>query len=273
MVEVQTDASGTEFIVTSESPLVYLDHWALRRISEHAGRLERFLSAFKTRGTLVFSLMNVVEIARDQDETRSTQIRNLLEGIGPHWAPMTIDAIRVIEAEETSGGADHTHPCVSTAFLSDGAFANRLANGALSLVHVVDLTSGENGRALREATDRDCERLIGYLQHHRDDHKADSRLASLRYPDVPFEPSAPTRKIYQGLVRLAITDRFRLDSNHVRDLYHAVCAVRCADLVTLDSHWVAQVDKLGLPPEFGRRYAEPKLDDFLFDLESWPATR
>jgi hypothetical protein len=42
------------------------------------------------------------------------------------------------------------------------------------------------------------------------------------------------------------TDEFTLDHNHMRDLYDACCAVRRADMVTLDGHWADQVRKLKL---------------------------
>lgn len=48
--------------MTAEPPLLYLDHWALRRLSEDATLGNRFLAAFRRRGTVMFSLMNVEEI-------------------------------------------------------------------------------------------------------------------------------------------------------------------------------------------------------------------
>ena len=62
-----------EFVIEAQPPLIYLDHWAVRRLSENPVYGNRFLTAFKHRGTVMFSLMNVTEIARDA----SPRLRNL----------------------------------------------------------------------------------------------------------------------------------------------------------------------------------------------------
>jgi hypothetical protein len=81
------------------------------------------------------------------------------------------------------------------------------------------------------------------------------------------------RPIYHGLARLTITDGFKLSENHARDFFHALAAVRCAEMVTLDAHWVGQVRKLRPPADFVRLYSEAELVQFLSDLESAPAIR
>jgi hypothetical protein len=78
MVTWRPAGKDYEFEVWSEPPLIYLDHWALRRLSENQTLGERFLAAFKNRGTVMFSLMNVVEIARDPVARRAEQIRDFL---------------------------------------------------------------------------------------------------------------------------------------------------------------------------------------------------
>src|SRR5207247_2838252 len=45
-------------------PAIYLDHWALRCLSTDSLRHDRFLGAFrKSKGTLLFSWANVVEVS------------------------------------------------------------------------------------------------------------------------------------------------------------------------------------------------------------------
>lgn len=273
MVTVRSVGPDYEFEIWAEPPLLYLDHWAIRRLSEDLVRGSRFLTAFEHRGTVMFSLMNVVEIARDADAQRAKQIRNFLEGLGPHWVPMTIDPIRIIDAEDTGATPQGANPCVSPGFLSDPNFAARLASGTVSLVHVVDLTRGTNGDELRRATDRDTARLRQNIQEWRDAHAKNPREIDSKYPLLKFDPRKPMRSIYYGLARYSITDRFRLDDNHARDLFHAVASVRCAEMVTLDAHWAGQVRKLKLPGDFVRVYSQSELDQFLVDLEAAPATR
>ncbi len=94
-----------------------------------------------------------------------------------------------------------------------------------------------------------------------------------KFPLVKFDATKPMRAIYNGLVRYAIIDTFTLNDNHARDLCHAMVSVHCAQMVTLDSHWAAQVRKLKLPPNFVQVYSEAELDRFLVDLEAASATR
>lgn len=273
MVTLRPVGKDYEFEVWSEPPLIYLDHWALRRLSENPTLGERFLAAFTNRGTVMFSLMNVVEIAGDPVAQRAQQIRNFLEKLGPHWIPMTIDPFRIVGAEDSGKTPDGMHPCVSVGFLTDRKFVARLTTGAVSLSHVVDLTRGQDGDDIRKDTDRDTARLRRNIQDWRDAYAKDHKELDKKYPVLKFDQTTPMRPIYYGLARLTITDTFKLDDNHARDLFHAVASVRCADLVTLDAHWVGQVRKLKLPPDFVHVYSETDLENFLMNLEAWPKTR
>ena len=261
-----------DFEVTAEPPLMYLDHWALRRMSENATLGSRFLAAFRHRGTVMFSLMNVEEIARDASAARAQEIRRFLDQLGPHWVPMTIDAHRIMHAEETGRTPDGHHPCFSQAFLTDPKFALRLMRGDVSLAHVIDLTRGIDGDDLRRSAEAQNQQLLDGLEDWRTAYRQDAGVLDQKFPPVPLE-QGPMRSIYHGLARLAITDSFPLTMNHVRDLVHAIAAVRCAQMVTLDAHWATQVGKLRLPPDFVRVYREADLATFLGDLEAAPATR
>jgi hypothetical protein len=111
MVTWQKIGDDYEFIVEAESPLIYLDHWAVRRLAENTAYGNRFLAAFKHRGTVMFSLMNVTEIARDGSPERAAEIRAFLEKLGPHWVPMTIDPLRIMDAEETGDTGRRASMC------------------------------------------------------------------------------------------------------------------------------------------------------------------
>ena len=273
MVTFRPVGPDYEFEVWAEPPLIYLDHWALRRLSENHTLGARFFGAFTRRGTVMFSLMNVAEIARDASPQRAQEIRNFLERLGSHWVPMTIDPIRIIAAEETGGTQGGAHPCMSVGFLTDPKFAARLTTGAVSLAHVVDLTRGPDGDDLRRAADRHTAKLQQNIRRWRKTYAASPKALDEKYPLLKFDATKPMRGIYCGLVRYTITDTFTLNDNHVRDLFHAIASVRCAQMVTLDTHWAGQVRKLKLPSDFVEVYSEAELDQFLADLEAAPATR
>jgi hypothetical protein len=274
MVTCRTRESDYEFEISVEPPLIYLDHWgALRRLSENPALGDRFLGAFAHRGTVMFSLMNAAEIARDASPDRARQIRAFLDRLGPYWVPMTIDPHRIIAAEETGTVADGMRPCVSVEFLTDPVFATRLATGPVSLAHVVDLTRRPDGEELIQATDRNADLLLRGIQDRRNAYAANPSDLDKTCPLLPFNDKKPMRGIYYALARFTITDTFTLDRNHARDLFHAIASVRCAQMVTLDAHWAAQVRKLRLSPGFVRVYSEKDFDTFLADIETTPSTR
>ena len=186
---------------------------------------------------------------------------------------MTIDPLRIIQAEDTGITPHAAHPCVSVGFLSDPKFARRLTSGSVSLAHVVDLTRGPDGDELKHDTDEDTARLLKNVEEWRTAYGKNPRELDKKYPVLKFDPVKPMRGIYYGLARYTIIDTFSLNNNHARDLYHAIASVRCADMVTLDAHWSGQVRKLKLPADFVKVYSETEFDQFLTDLEATPATR
>jgi hypothetical protein len=260
-----------EVEVSAEPPLIYLDHWALRLLSDNPTLTGRFLVAFERRGTVMFSLMNVREIANDSNHTKG--IRDFLDALGPHWVPVTIDPFRIIDAEETGHKPDRMDPCVSVGFLTDPRFAALLMTGAVSLAHVVDLTAGPEGGPLIAADDLTTCKLLQEIQRARDLYATDPQSLSRMFPIMEFDAKKPMRSIYNGLMHYLVKDSFSLNGNHARDLYHAIVPLCCANMVTLDKHWVGQVRKLRLPPTFVKVYSRPEFKAFLSDLEAEPASR
>jgi hypothetical protein len=266
MVSVKQIGTSYQFEVWEEPPLIYLDHWALRLLSEDLEFKNRFLVAFARRGTVMFSLMNVVEVAKDPGN--ASQIRDFLARLGPHWVPVTIGPFRVIDAEESGRTPDGMDPCMSIGFLTDPMFVARLVAGTVSLAHVVDLTRETNSAGFIAADDRTTDDLLREINTGRGKYASDPQSLEKMYPNLSFDRKAPMRGIYNGLIRLSIKDSFPLNRNHARDLYHALVPVRCADMVTLDNHWSGQVQKLRLPVDFVRVYSRSNFQDFLRDLEA-----
>src|SRR3990172_841849 len=85
--------------VSVRPPLVYFDHWALREVSSSASRQEHLLETFRSRGTLMVSLVNMVEMAKQGPGPSHDRICRLLDGIGPHWVLSEFDAAVVAERE------------------------------------------------------------------------------------------------------------------------------------------------------------------------------
>ena len=124
-------------------------------------------------------------------------------------------------------------PAFSPAFLTDEHFFDRITQITPTLAHVVDLTRGAAGSLIQVTTEAGTAKLQAHIQDWRDARETDKRAVekelNAKFPKRPFDPERPMRYVYNGLARLTITDGFNLDDNHMRDLYHACAAVRCAE--------------------------------------------
>jgi hypothetical protein len=79
-----TRLANGDLEVSVRPPLVYLDHWAIREISSAPTLRNHFLETFRTRGTLMFSVVNVLEMAKNSGDSY-TRIRELLDAVEPCW--------------------------------------------------------------------------------------------------------------------------------------------------------------------------------------------
>src|SRR5882724_6036493 len=95
-----------------KSPSVYLDHWALREISESdelACRFSRFLRSHG--GTLVLSWLNVVEFCKVADAAQRRKADLLIHGLFPNLFWLNPDFFTV-EKNERMSGTQQLLPCL-----------------------------------------------------------------------------------------------------------------------------------------------------------------
>src|SRR2546425_9475297 len=84
--------------VSVRSPLIYLDHCAIRGISSDPAKREHLRKTFEKRGTLMFSVVNMLEMARNSGPSYE-RIRDLLDDLGPYWLPSDPDPNTVLVRE------------------------------------------------------------------------------------------------------------------------------------------------------------------------------
>ncbi len=78
-------AAGPQMILQPMSPMVYLDHWALRVFSSDPALAARLIVALRaSHGTLALSWMNLGEYATVADPEQRRQTERLLEDILPN---------------------------------------------------------------------------------------------------------------------------------------------------------------------------------------------
>lgn len=135
MLSVEILGDSVDWSLTTRPPSIYFDHWALRLFSSKSEFRDRFLALFKTKGTLFFSWLNVLELSRNTGESADL-LKIFLAEIKEHWFPMEINPFTVME-REVAGDCAEISPCVGAGFLK--AYYPYIHEKEISLGTVVEL--------------------------------------------------------------------------------------------------------------------------------------
>ena len=99
MITINKNGNNYNVSFPKRPPSIYLDHWALRHFSSNHSDRQQFLAFLKTKGTVFFSYLNVVEISKNKGESLK-EIQFFLTDIGENWCPIESDPHKVIEREK-----------------------------------------------------------------------------------------------------------------------------------------------------------------------------
>jgi hypothetical protein len=227
------------------SPTVYLDHWALRTLSEDKAVATRLVSALGSKnGTLAISWLNIGEFAKVTSTEQARKAEELIEACLPRVFCVEVEPFKVIEREDKllAGGppdAPHADPDLLKAFAL-------LRPEGLQLLTARQLFQVVQGSALVQGLEGLADTVVERVSALRDELEADPDFRKL-VQRLPAEPPIQrgTRFVLRELVRsLLIDQRLKVTRNHAIDLLHAVVPVAYCDLVLLDKHWEAQVDRM-----------------------------
>jgi len=273
MVELRGTRPGSvEVSMSSRPPTIYLDHWALRKVSERHEWRDRFLEAFQTCGPLFFSVVHLAELASNSGKSVDT-IRSFLREVGPNWMVIRSDPNVVMDLEARwQHGTKAPH--VGDLFFKETDFLKRLTTGSVSLVHLIDMLDAPGQReAMVAQVEVMCARMVTTINRWREVYRQTPAVLDDPFPEEPFHERYATRYVYFRLMRLLVRDRFAVKQNDVMDFFHTVVPVAHANMVALDKRWHAQVEKLKLPRRFARPFKEGTMNELFEVLEACSAVR
>ncbi len=256
---------------------VYLDNDALIDLSRGDGdRRSRFLRAIGRRGTLLFSFANAIEVAGPKGDSAEA-VRDLLDGVGPHWIPLELNPWRVSERERQLGPA---RAPVSESFMlayfqrraydlsPEGSKVLDLSSDFFRLGAVLDWAQEERD-AIRTDAERMDQLLKARLAELRQDFEKDPRSLDTAFPPVPYDSHWPTTFVFFNLMRALVREAkaFQFKEHDCLDLCHAVVAAGCGSVATLDKQWKRRIEELPKPNELAKMYYRAELDDLVRLLE------
>jgi|WetSurMetagenome_2_1015567.scaffolds.fasta_scaffold273644_2 hypothetical protein len=196
MIEVTLGDNDTYFVkVGMKSPIVYLDHWAVAKISGNPAWRSRFIKALhKKDGTLLFSDLNIVELGRNIDAQPNVKL--FLEEVGTHWCFIDVDAPAVIEREEKSVPGQMP-PCFDERRLN--SYYPYIHGEPLTLGKIVELVGGQKDRI--DAIYARSAGVVAQLTAIREAIKrGEPNINHDAYRSEGLDPKRPTRYVYHSLV-------------------------------------------------------------------------
>ncbi|MGE0361455.1 MAG: hypothetical protein AB7H93_12190 [Vicinamibacterales bacterium] len=254
---------------------VYLDHCAMVQLAKgNAHRRKRFLRVLDAGADLLFSVGNGWEMAGPLGSTADA-LRDFLDGVGPNWFPVELDAHAVV-GRELQGGVG-PEACVSEKFAKD---LIRLATRPQGRIVACDSTvfnlgavfdwMGPQRDELEQAKIEFDEVLVRRIDGYRAKHERDATWLDGAFPDFGFfNPRMPCTFTYMHVVRTLVREAkaYRLKKGDAADFSHAVIGSSFARAVVLDKHWKRRIDGLPKPHNLAKVYAVSELDAFVSDLE------
>jgi hypothetical protein len=262
-----------------DAPTVYLDHWALRRISESAALARAFSVTLKARGgTLALSWLNLVEFSKLTDAKQAAQADALLDEVKPRLFFLNPDFFKVIgEEDRLQAGGPPSAPHADQVSLRFFAKHNLLKPGALELLPKQNLFQLSQKAGVVAKFETFADGIVARIESLRQDYRAnrDFSLAVKRVPKGKPIQRGTWFVAREVLGALLVDTDSKVNRHDAVDACHAIVPASYCDFVLLDRRWKALVERArrrfaegGLSFQVAKVYSESGLQDFLAELGS-----
>jgi hypothetical protein len=228
--------SETNIEVSVRPPLIYLDHCAVRSISSEPKWRAHLRETFQTRGTLMFSVVNMLEMARNSGPSYE-RIRDLLDDLGPYWLPSDPDPGMVLAREQQGDVAPKSFFVPLDIF---GPIFRQMPAGTFNLGAALEKLHDAQFRARAPDVLGNRPGFLKMLRGNRARHLAGEKFLPLDLPphSIPW--------IEGSLIRLLVSDGKKIKENDAIDLLHAVVPLHYAIVLVFDKAWASFAKRLGL---------------------------
>ena len=226
--------------------MVYLDHWALRKLSENQDLAKSFVIAFRaSKATLAVSWVNIIEFSKLASLEAHNHAERLVNELLPHVFCMEVNPVTVGRNEDAIMRGELSIPAhADVEFmkilggLRPHKFEQVSAIGLFAAVHQSAAVSAEMSELTRS--------MIGQIEKLRERYATEPELTKSAQ-GLPAKNDFPqgTRQLFRELVTTLLSDKsLKLTDNHAIDLMHAIVPLAYCDYVLLDAHWEEQVKRV-----------------------------
>ena len=245
MLRLSADpGGGLQVNMTDVPPSVYLDHFAIRDISEKPAFADRFVSALDSlAGTLCISVLNVIEFSKVTDVKSVELAERLLERCLPRIFLIESDPWVVIRRENSLMRGERSLPPHGDFELA--AILPTLEQSGVKPLGIHGLFAAAAEAPLSDSLEGLGETFLSRIAEMRVQFEEDAGLRSQasRVPAAQGLQRA-TRFLLREIVRSSVSNQhMNLSANDAVDFLHSIVPVSYCELVILDRRWASQVSQ------------------------------
>ncbi|HEY5581459.1 MAG TPA: hypothetical protein VIK56_09885 [Rhodoferax sp.] len=253
-------------------PLVYLDHWAVRRFADQEPVGSRFIAALHVAGgTWVFSQANLSEFIAMRDAMTARRVEALIAKAFPHFYVLdTVDETDCFH-QRNPGGPRHPDAPDRHWILVDLGERAMIAGGRFNTHRFISdaITHADMLLPIFEQMKRDVARAVAVIR--------DKVLTNQHRRKFVPQPGMSLKEIFRDelLLEPEAREGQRFTENDATDLVHALPACLLCDMVLLDSAWCHKVGvatkrirKAGIKGNLARCFSPRQVAEFLGELEA-----
>ncbi len=244
MIEITIAANG-ELTAGQQLvfPAVYLDHWALRAVSEVAtlgGRLTEVLG--KQGGTLVLSWANIAEFP-GLDEQAARKAEHFIEAQLPRLFFQEHNPFEVIKRENALfAGGPPIPPHADMDLLRLVVGLRPSGVQPITCMGMFAEVSGQRSESVERMKAVFVEQVSSLRSEYLEDNEFRALVErSLGGQAAPRGTAIVLREVVAGLMRDKTAP---ITPNDALDFFHTIVPVAYSDFVLLDGRWRDQVDRL-----------------------------
>lgn len=277
-VRFEINGGRLQVIQSFDFPAVYLDHWAIRRLSSDAPLGNRFISALKASGgSLVISHVNLAEITGPIDPKHAGEIAMFLEAVLPNIYFAKFDVEKAIDQEKVPRDISIRLRAAPDIDLLFEVARQRPDDFQPFTIEGVIKVIAEHRNKLNAAWTDSNRELADQINNVRSNAETMKQAKNLK--DHPRH--APTLAVMQELLRpIFLDETLVIGPNDAGDLRHAITSITYCDYVLLDGKWedlygrmVKRFSELNLQIRVAKVFSERRqgLNLFLKELENHEA--
>lgn len=274
-VRFEINGGMLQVIQSFDFPAVYLDHWAIRRLSSDATLGNRFLDALKASGgSLVISHVNLAEITGPTDPKHAGEIATFLEAVLPNIYFAMFDVEKAIDQEKVPRDISaRLRAAPDIDLLLEVARQRPDDFQPFTIAGVIKVIAEHRDKLNAAWTDSNRG-----LADHINDVRSNAETVKQAQNFKGHPRHVPTLAVMQELLRPIFLDKtLAIGPNDAGDIHHAITSITYCDYVLLDGKWeelhrrmVRRFSELDLQIRVAKVFSERRqgLELFLKELEN-----